>query len=53
LSQTLHQLQVQNELLHYENSGLRDALTAKKQRKNAGKPLDLHREEEYHGGATF
>ncbi|KAF1952217.1 hypothetical protein CC80DRAFT_508260 [Byssothecium circinans] len=26
---------VQNELLHYENSGLRDALTAKKQRKNA------------------
>ncbi|KAF1978702.1 hypothetical protein BU23DRAFT_595819 [Bimuria novae-zelandiae CBS 107.79] len=33
LSQTLHQLQVQNELLHYENSGLRDALTAKKQQK--------------------
>jgi hypothetical protein len=28
LSQTLHQLQVQNELLHHENSGLRDALTA-------------------------
>jgi hypothetical protein len=32
---------------------LRDALTAKKQRKNAGKPLDLQREEEYHGSATF
>ncbi|KAF1980473.1 hypothetical protein BU23DRAFT_444793, partial [Bimuria novae-zelandiae CBS 107.79] len=46
-------LQVQNELLHHENSGLRDALTAKKQRKNAGKPLDLQREEEYHGGTTF
>ncbi|KAF1828973.1 hypothetical protein BDW02DRAFT_651685 [Decorospora gaudefroyi] len=44
---------VQNELLHHENSGLRDALTAKKQRKSAGKPLDLQREEEYHGGATF
>jgi hypothetical protein len=32
---------------------LRDALNAKKQRKNAGKPLDLQREEEYHGSATF
>jgi hypothetical protein len=53
LSQTLHQLQVQNELLHHEISGLRDALTTKKQRKNADKPLDLQREEEYHGGATF
>jgi hypothetical protein len=32
---------------------LRDTLTAKKQRKKAGKPLDLQREEEYHGGVTF
>ncbi|KAF1972568.1 hypothetical protein BU23DRAFT_467873, partial [Bimuria novae-zelandiae CBS 107.79] len=42
-----------NELLHHENSGLRDTLTAKKQRKNAGKPLNLQREEEYHSSATF
>jgi hypothetical protein len=49
----LHQLQVQNELLHHENSGLRDALTAKKQRKNASKPLDLQREEEYYSSANF
>jgi hypothetical protein len=53
LSQMLHQLQVQNKLLHYENSSLRDALTTKKQRKNLSKPLDLQRKEEYHGGATF
>jgi hypothetical protein len=53
LSQMLHQLQVQNKLLHYENSGLRDALTTRRQRKNLSKPLDLQRKEEYHGGATF
>jgi hypothetical protein len=53
LSQTLYQLQVYNELLHHENNGLRDALTAKKQRKNAGKPLDLQRKGKYHGGAIF
>ncbi|KAF1965175.1 hypothetical protein BU23DRAFT_386812, partial [Bimuria novae-zelandiae CBS 107.79] len=35
------------------NSGLRDTLTTKKQRKNASKPLNLQREEEYYGGATF
>jgi hypothetical protein len=53
LSQMLHQLQVQNKLLHYENSSLRDALTTKKQCKNLSKPLDLQRKEEYHSGATF
>jgi hypothetical protein len=30
LSQSLHSLQVQNELLHHENEGLRDALTTKR-----------------------
>jgi hypothetical protein len=53
LSRTLHQLQVQNEVLQHENNGLRDTLTAKKQRKAAGKPLSLQHEESYHGGATF
>jgi hypothetical protein len=49
LSQTLHQLQVSNELLRHENSGLKEALTAKKSRKAPGKALEL----EYHSGATF
>jgi hypothetical protein len=53
LSQTLYQLQVSNELLDHENNSLRDALTAKKQRKNADKPLDLWYEKKYHSGATF
>jgi hypothetical protein len=53
LSQTLHLLTVQNEVLKHENSGLREALTAKKKRKNANKALNLQREESYHGGATF
>jgi hypothetical protein len=53
LSQTLHQLTVQNEMLKHENSGLREALIAKKKRKNANKALNLQRKESYHGGATF
>jgi hypothetical protein len=53
LSQTLHRLQVQNELLHYENSGLREAINARKKHKKRGKPLNLQQHEEYHGGAVF
>jgi hypothetical protein len=53
LSQTLHQLQVQNEVLQHEKNRLRDTLTAKKQRKTAGKPLNLQHKESYHSGATF
>jgi hypothetical protein len=45
LSRTLHLLQVQNEVLQYDNNGLRDTLTAKKQRKAVGKPSDLQYEE--------
>ncbi|KAF1952888.1 hypothetical protein CC80DRAFT_368901, partial [Byssothecium circinans] len=50
---SLHQLQVQNELLYHENDGLREALTAKEKHKKRGKPLDLQQREEYHGGAVF
>jgi hypothetical protein len=50
LSETLHSLAVQNELLQEENSGLREALEDKK---NRGKRLKLQREDSYHGGATF
>jgi hypothetical protein len=53
LSETLHSLAVQNELLHDENDGLREALDDKKKRKDRGKRLDLQREDSYHSGATF
>ncbi|KAF1948153.1 hypothetical protein CC80DRAFT_511572 [Byssothecium circinans] len=53
LSLSLHQLQVQNELLYHENDGLREALTTKEKHKKRGKPLDLQQREEYHGGAVF
>ena len=53
LSQSLHSLQVQNELLHHENNGLREALAFKKKHKKHDKPLDLQQREEYHGGAVF
>jgi hypothetical protein len=53
LSETLHSLAIQNELLHNENDGLREALNNKKKRKDRGKRLNLQRENSYHGGATF
>jgi uncharacterized protein YndB with AHSA1/START domain len=52
LSETPHSLAVQNELLHDENNGLREALDDKKKRKEHGKRLNLQREDSYHGGAT-
>jgi ribosomal protein L22 len=53
LSETLHSLAVQNELLHDENDGSREALDDKKKRKERCKRLNLQREDSYHGGATF
>jgi transposase-like protein len=53
LSETLHSLAVQNELLYDENDGLPEALDNKKKRKDRSKCLDLQREDLYHGGATF
>jgi hypothetical protein len=50
---SLHSLQVQNELLHHENQGLREALTVEKKHTKRGKPLDLQQCKEYHGGAVF
>ncbi|KAF2000574.1 hypothetical protein P154DRAFT_545624 [Amniculicola lignicola CBS 123094] len=50
---SLHHLQVQNELLYHENSGLREALTTKSRHKNKGKALDLQQREEYYGRAVF
>jgi membrane protein involved in colicin uptake len=46
-------LQVQNELLYYENQGLRAALVTKRKNSKKSKPLDLQQCQEYHGGAVF
>ncbi|KAF2820896.1 hypothetical protein CC86DRAFT_374169 [Ophiobolus disseminans] len=53
LSQTLHSLATQNELLRHEKYGLKNALTVKKRHKKVGKPLDLQQREEHHSGAVF
>jgi hypothetical protein len=50
---SLHSLQVQNELLHHENQGLREALTVKKKHTKRSQTLDLQQRKEYHGGAVF
>jgi hypothetical protein len=47
----LHNVSVQNELLHHENDGLRKALSSKKKHKK-GYKLDLQQREENHDGAT-
>jgi hypothetical protein len=49
----LHSLQVQNELLHHENEGLRAALTTKQRQEKKSKVLDLQQREEYHSGAVL
>jgi hypothetical protein len=53
LSELLHHLQVDNELVHSENEGLREALVVKKKHKKHGRALDLQQREEYHGGAVL
>ncbi|KAK1912705.1 hypothetical protein P3342_004641 [Pyrenophora teres f. teres] len=53
LRQSLHSLQVQNELLHHENNGLQSALCVKQNHKKKSYPLDLQQPEEHYGGAVF
>jgi hypothetical protein len=53
LSQTIHSISVQKELLEHENQGLREALTNKKRRQIKGKTLPLKQPDEWHGGAVF
>jgi hypothetical protein len=53
LAGALHSIQVQNELLHHENEGLRAALTTKQKHQKKSKLLDLQQREEYHGGAVL
>lgn len=47
VSQALHSLQVNNELLHLENNQLRDELAHKKRPKKHNKVLDLQQHQEY------
>ena len=53
ITESLHHLQTQNELLLHEVGGLRDALTTKKKHQKKGTTLDLQQRKEYHGGAVF
>jgi hypothetical protein len=48
----LHNISVQNKLLHHKNDGLREALSSKKKHKKKGYKLNLQQREENHGGAT-
>jgi hypothetical protein len=52
LSSLLHEYQVQNNLLHHENQGLREALRGKKKHKKV-KVLDLQQRQEYHAGTVL
>lgn len=42
LKLSLHSLQTQNELLYYQNDGLREALTVKKKYAKKGYTLNLY-----------
>jgi hypothetical protein len=53
LNRSLHHLSVQNELLHHEIEGLKEALAVKEKHKKRGTPLDLQQRKEYHGGAIL
>jgi hypothetical protein len=53
LSLSLHHLSTENQVLHYENQGLREALQVEKKYKNKGKVLDLQQRQEYHGGGVL
>ena len=48
LTRQIHHLQVQNELLNYENRGLREALSAKKKQHRQSKSLHLQQRKGYH-----
>ncbi|KAF2726409.1 hypothetical protein EJ04DRAFT_453464, partial [Polyplosphaeria fusca] len=53
LSHSLHHISVQNQLLHDEVRGLREALEVKKKHKKQGKALELQQRKEYHSSAVF
>lgn len=53
LNLTLYYLHVQNELVNYENQGLREALQVKKKQSKKRRTLNLQHHQEYHSGAVL
>ena len=53
LSQSIHSLQVNNALLHDENSGLQQALNLKKKHKTKHTTVNLQYCDEDYGGVVF
>lgn len=52
LSQTIHHISIQRQLLQHENTQLKEALANEKKRHKRGKPLLLEAPAEYNGGAV-
>jgi hypothetical protein len=52
LNRSLHHLSAQDDLLHYEIKGLKEALLTKKKHKKHSKLLDLQQRQEYHDRAV-
>jgi hypothetical protein len=50
---SLHHLSTENQILHHENQGLREALLIKKKHKDKGKVLDLQQRQEYYSIRSF
>ena len=53
LTQAIHHLVCENELLKHENEGLREALRINKKRQTRGKPFQPREEDLEHGGAKW
>jgi hypothetical protein len=53
LSQSIHSLRVNNDLLRTQNSDLQDDLNIKKKRKTKRTTLDLQQRQEYYGSVVF
>jgi hypothetical protein len=53
LGKAIHSIQVNNELLHYQNDQLRSALTTKKNLQTKSHTLDLQQHKEFHSAAVF
>lgn len=49
----MHSLQVNIEVLHVENQGLKDAVSTKQKHKKKNKPLDLQQRKEFRSKAVF
>lgn len=49
----MHSLQVNIEVLHVENQGLKDAVSTKQKHKKKHKPLDLQQRKEFRSKAVF